>query len=259
MESSELATFSGDPNFMMSLGRGLLVLKVLAAAERPMTLADVSRRSDLSRAAARRCLYTLVQLGYVGAVSGGYAVRNEIMALGRGFLNPESLAVRAQSALDALRDELGESCSIGILEQDHVRYVARSEAFRIMSINLRIGSRLPLYATSMGRVLLAGLPMAERQAYLERISLTPLTTRTVIDKVQLAAILHGVARDGYAIIDQELEFGLRSVSVPILGKQGVVAAINAGTSAARVSVDDLTIRFVPALMRAALEIAQFGA
>lgn len=259
MESSELATFSGDPNFMMSLGRGLLVLKVLAGAERAMTLADVSRRSDLSRAAARRCLYTLGQLGYVASVGGGYVVRNDVLALGRGFMNPDSLAVRAQSALDALRDDLGESCSIGIIEQDHVRYVARSEASRIMSINLRIGSRLPLYATSMGRVLLAGLTVAERLAYLDRVTLTPLTSRTVTDKLQLAAILHGVERDGFAIIDQELEFGLRSVSVPILGKNGVVAAINAGTSAARVTTEDLAVRFVPALQRAALEIAQLGA
>jgi IclR family pca regulon transcriptional regulator len=128
-----------------------------------------------------------------------------------------------------------------------------------MSINLRIGSRLPLYATSMGRVLLAGLTVAERQAYLDRVTLTALTTRTVTDKLQLAAILHGVERDGFAIIDQELEFGLRSVSVPILGKNGVVAAINAGTSAARVMVEDLAVRFVPALQRAALEIAQLGA
>lgn len=259
MECDELDAFAGDPNFMMSLGRGLLVLKLLAAAERPMTLADLSRRSNLSRPATRRCLYTLSQLGYVASVGGEYIVRNDVLVLGRGFINERSLAARAQSTLDSLRDELGESCSIGILEQDQVRYIARSEAFRIMSINLRVGSRLPLYATSMGRVLLAGLPPRERQAYLDRISPVQLTSRTVTDKAALMAVLSCVERDGHAIIDQELEFGLRSVAVPIVGKLGVIAAINAGTSAARVTVEDLTLRFLPSLKRAAREISLAGA
>lgn len=256
MESSELATFAGDPNFMMSLGRGLLVLKLLAGAERPMTLAVVSRRSGLSRAAARRCLYTLGQLCYVEPGSRGYVIRNDVLALGRGFMNPESLAARAQPLLDVLRDELGESCSIGVLEQDHVRYVARSEASRIMSINLRIGSRLPLYATSMGRVLLAGRSVAERQAYLERIALTQLTPRTVTDKARLVTILTHVERDGFAIIDEELEVGLRSASVPISGKGGVIAAINVGTSSGRTSVKALKDKFVPVLQRVAREISR---
>lgn len=255
MESAELAMYAGDPNFMMSLGRGLLVLKLLAGAERPMTLADVSRRSGLSRAAARRCLYTLGQLGYVAPGIAGYVIHNDVLALGRGFMNPESFAVRSQPLLDALRDQLGESCSIGVLEQDHVRYVARSEASRIMSINLRVGSRLPLYATSMGRVLLAGQPVAGRQAYLDRVALTALTPLTVTDKARLTAILLAVERDGHAIIDQELELGLRSVSVPILSRNGVIAAINASTSTARVKIEDLRARYVPALANAAREIA----
>lgn len=255
MDNRELVGFAGDPDFMMSLGRGLLVLRLLAGGERPMSIADVSRRCDLSRAAARRCIYTLCQLGYVAQSAGGYVICTDTLALGRGLMDPNSLAMRAQPLLDMLRDELGESCSIGILDRDHVRYVARSEASRIMSINLRIGSRLPLYATSMGRVLLAGRSLAERQDYLARVTLTGLTARTVVDKARLATILAHVERVGFAIIDEELEVGLRSASVPITGKGGVIAAINVGTSSGRASVEDLKDKFVPVLQRVAREIS----
>lgn len=265
LNNDALEGFAGDPNFMMSLGRGLLVLRLLAGAERQMSLADVSRRSGLSRAAARRCLYTLCQLGYAkkgedgpggDAMRGtGYVICNDVLTLGRGLMNPNSLAVRAQPWLDALRDELGESCSIGVMERDHVRYVARAETSRIMSINLRIGSRLPLYATSMGRVLLAGCSLAERQDYLGRASLTPLTSRTMTDKAGLMTILAQVERDGFAILDEELEVGLRSVSVPIVKNGEVIAAINVGTSSARTTVELLRTRFVPILIRTAQEIS----
>jgi IclR family pca regulon transcriptional regulator len=265
LDNDALGGFAGDPDFMMSLGRGLLVLRLLAGSERQISLAEVSRRSGLSRAAARRCLYTLCQLGYAkkggegpggdGARGAGYVICNDVMTLGRGLMNPNSLAVRAQPLLDGLRDELGESCSIGVLERDHVRYVARAEASRIMSINLRIGSRLPLYATSMGRVLLAGCSLAERQDYLGRVRLTPLTARTVTDKACLSTILAQVERDGFAVLDEELEVGLRSVSVPILKNGKIIAAINVGTSSVRTNVETLKARFVPILNRTAQEIA----
>lgn len=258
MDASQLAAYGGDPDFMMSLGRGLLVLRLLAGSEHPISLADVSRRSGLSRAATRRCLYTLCRLGYARQGAAGYEVCHDVLALGRGLMNPNSLAVRAQPLLDALRDELGESCSIGVMDGDHVRYVARSEASRIMSINLRIGSRLPLYATSMGRVLLAGRSLAERQDYLARISMTSLTPRTVVDKARLTTILALVERQGFAIVDEELEAGLRSASVPIIGRNGVTAALNVGTSSARVGVEKLRSQCVPILQRVAREISLFA-
>lgn len=251
MKQTNLAAFSGDPNFMMSLARGLAVLQLVAAADRPVSLAEVSRRSGLSRAASRRCLYTLCQLGYVVQGERGYRPRHDILTLGPGFISSNSLAVRAQPLLDELRDELGESCSIGVIDDDHVRYIARAETTRIMSINLRVGSRLPLYATSMGRVLLAGLPLAEREAYLERITPHQLTPTTITDPRQLQTVLVKVADQGFAIVDQELEHGLRSASVPIIGKSGMIAALNVGTSAARVPLERLTAEFLPALLHRA--------
>lgn len=258
VDASQLADYSGDPDFMMSLARGLLVLRLLAGLEHPISLADVSRRSGLSRAAARRCLYTLCRLGYARQGAVGYEVCHDVLALGRGLMNPNSLAVRAQPLLDALRDELGESCSIGVMDGDHVRYVARSETSRIMSINLRIGSRLPLYATSMGRVLLAGCTLADRQAYLNRIVPTAFTPNTVVDKAQLATVLAQVERQRFAIVDEELEVGLRSVSVPIVGPSGVTSAVNVGTSSARMSVDKLRTHIVPVLQQAAREFSLFA-
>jgi IclR family pca regulon transcriptional regulator len=253
---SELAGFSGNPDFMMSLARGLHVLQLIVASERPMTLAEVSRRSGLSRAAARRALYTLSQLGHVKQVERGFILGNAALFLGRGFVPPHSLAAKAQPLLDALRDELSESCSLGVLDEDHVRYVARAEASRIMSITLRIGSRLPLYPTSMGRILLAGMEPAQRQEYFSRVSPTPLTPQTVTEPQQLARILDGVAKCGFAIVDQELENGLRSASVPILSRSGqVIAALNVGTAAARIPMEQLRSSFVPALQRCATTIA----
>lgn len=255
MPELDLSTFAGDPDFMMSLARGLAVMHLVASAERPVSLAEVSRRSGLSRAASRRCLYTLCQLGYVAHGESGYSPCNDILKLGRGFLVPNSLPVRAQPFLDALRDECGESCSIGVLDDDHIRYVARAEAARIMSITIRVGTRLPLYATSMGRVLLAGLAVARREDYLARTELRKLTSCTVTDKALLGNILRQVERDGYAIVDQELEWGLRSASVPIKGKNHILAALNIATPAARVSVDELRSRFLPALKRCAALIS----
>jgi IclR family transcriptional regulator, pca regulon regulatory protein len=251
----EISHFAGDPDFMLSLARGLMVLQLVVAAQRPVTLAEVSRRSGLSQAAARRCLYTLCQLGYVLRGSNGYTASHDVLTLGSGFRVPNSLAVRAQPLLDALRDECGESCSIGVLDNDHVRYAARAEAARIMSINIRVGTRLPLYATSMGRVLLAAQPQAVREAYLERKPLHRLTPFTVVDKPVLAAILQQVERDGHAIVDQELECGLRSASVPIASANGIEAALNIATPTARVSIDELENRFLPALKRCAAQIS----
>lgn len=256
MNQVEMTAFAGDPDFMMSLARGLVVMQLVVSADRSITLADVTRRSGLSRAASRRCLYTLCQLGYVEHGERGYSACHDVLRLGRGFLAPNSLAVRAQPLLDALRDECRESCSIGILDKDHIRYIARAEAARIISINIRVGSRLPLYATSMGRVLLAGLSAAQRDNYLGRVELKRFTNSTIVEKGVLAETLRQVERDGYAIVDQELEWGLRSASVPIYEKGSVIAALNIATPVARVSLDELQARFLPALKEASALISR---
>jgi IclR family pca regulon transcriptional regulator len=249
----------GDPDYMVSLARGLAVLRCFAEKQRPMTIAQASQETGLSRAAVRRCLYTLTQLGYALQEGQSYMLRPKTLALGYAYLSSSSLVARAQPILEQLRDELHESCSMGVMEEDEVYYVARAESSRIISVALRAGSRLPLYATSMGRVLLSGLSRAEREVYLRRTDLAPRTPRTITDRSELLAVLDRVAEDGFAIVDQELELGLRSVAVPVLGRNGIAASINIGTQAARVPLAELRSRYLPALRRASRDLTAMGA
>lgn len=241
----------GDPEFMTSLARGLAVMKCVAESEQPVTIAQASRRTGLSRGSVRRCLHTLSLLGYVGQDDGGYAVRRQALSLGHPYLSLNALAARAQPLLDTLRDTLHESCSLGVMEDDQLLYVARAEAMRIMSINLRVGSRLPLHATSMGRVLLAGQPHAVQEAYLARTMREKFTAKTIIGRAELLIELSGVDSRGYAIVDEELEPGLRSIAVPVSRHGKVVAALNVGTAASRKSVARLREVVLPALCEAA--------
>jgi IclR family pca regulon transcriptional regulator len=251
MTADQIDAFSGDPNFMASLARGLAVLSAFDEQHRVLNIAEVSERTGIPRAAVRRCFYTLEQLGYV---SGGprFELRPKVLSLGHAQLASMPHSENVQPVLDRCRDRLHESCSLGKLDGDEVFYVARSERIRVMAIALRVGSRLPAYCTSMGRVLLAQLPAADLDAYLSRVTLTELTPRTVTSKRRLRAVIAGVRRAQYAVVDQELEIGLRSIAVPVFDASGrVIAALNAGTSAARVPLKELTQRLLPELRIAA--------
>jgi IclR family pca regulon transcriptional regulator len=248
-------TRPNDPDFMLSLARGLSVIRCFADERRPMTIAQASRLSGLSRPAVRRCLHTLVELGYAVRTESRYELRPSTLALGYAYLSSNTLAQYVQPLLDRLRDQIGESCSLGLLDEDEVCYVARAEISRIMSISLRVGSRLPLYATSMGRVLLAGQSLGEREAYLDRTQIVAQTSRTQTDRIALLKIFAKVEEQGYAVVDQELEPGLRSVAVPVRDrKRHVIAALNIGTQAARVTAADLRSRLLPALQSVARDI-----
>ena len=185
-----------------------------------------------------------------------YALRPRILALGHAYLSSTPLVTAVQPLLDQLSSVLHESSSMAVLEGDEILYVARSSTTtRLMSIDLGIGSRLPAYCTSMGRVLLAGLSSADLDAYLSRVKLTKLTNRTVSEPAELKTVLNAVRRAGFAIIDQELEIGLRSIAVPVIGPAGkVVAAINIGTQSSRVSVAEMEQKFLPPLRAASHEL-----
>jgi len=248
----------GDPEFMTSLARGLAVMRCFAERQQPMTIAEAARETGLSRPAVRRCLHTLVRLGYAAQSGQSYMLRPKVLALGYAYLSSSPLASRAQPMLDTLRDEIGESCSLGVEEEDQVCYIARAESSRIMSIALRAGSRLPLYATSMGRVLLAARSRAEQEAYLRRTQRMALTERTETNAKTLLAIFAQVAEEGFAIVDQELEIGLRSAAVPVFQRGEVVAALNVGTPAARISPAELRAHFLPPLRRVATDLSRAG-
>jgi IclR family pca regulon transcriptional regulator len=255
--ASEIDGLTGDPNFMTSLARGLAVIRAFTQQRRHLTIAQLSQRTGIPRAAVRRCLYTLAKLGYVVADEArGYSLRPGILALGHAYLSSTPLATMVQPLLDHISDALHESSSMAVLEGDEILYIARSTTTtRLMSIDLGIGSRLPAYCSSMGRVLLASLSAAELDGYLSRVKLTRLTNRTIASASELKRALDGVRSDGFSVVDQELEIGLRSIAVPVTDPAGkVVASINVGTQSARVSVSEMETKFLPDLLFAAREL-----
>lgn len=240
---------------MLSLARGLSVIRAFADGQQSLSVADVARLTDISRAAARRCLYTLSVLGYASGADGVYTLTPAVLSLGYTYIGSTTLARVAQPVLERLSESLHESSSLAVQDGDDIVYLARAATRRILSIGLAVGSRLPAASTSMGRVLIAFAPEAERTAFLARVKLTRHTPRTIVDKARLAAELDRVHRQGYAIVDQELEVGLRSLAVPVRRPDGtVMAAINVGVQAGRVDAAMLERRFLPALRDAAAEI-----
>ena len=242
-------------DFVQSLDRGLAVIRCFSSEHPSLTLSEVAERTGLTRAAARRFLLTLQELGYVGSSGRQFSLRPRVLALGYAYLSSFSVAQIAQPHLEDLAEELHESCSVSVLDGDDLVYVARASANRIMTIALTVGTRLPPYPTSMGRVLLAHLPAGELDAYLSRAELRKLTERTVVDPADLRAILATVRSQGWAAVDQELEAGVRSIAVPIEDSSGkVVAAINASAHAARVPMRTLEKEFLPRLLGSARQI-----
>ena len=245
-----------DPDFMTSFARGLAVIRAFADSRKPQTIAQISQQTGIPRAAVRRCLHTLRQLGYVDAELNNFALRPKVLTLGYSYLSSTPLTIAAQPCLNAVSKALGESSSLAVLEEDQVLYVARAATSRVMSVSLSAGSRLPAYCTSLGRVLLAHLPQAELDAYFARTDLQPRTEHTVTDEARLREVLAGVARDGYAINNEELELGLRSIAVPVRGASGrVLAALNVGAQAVRVTPDIMLSEFLPVLRKGAQELS----
>ncbi|HEX6138160.1 MAG TPA: IclR family transcriptional regulator C-terminal domain-containing protein [Casimicrobiaceae bacterium] len=254
----EVRDLAGDPNFMTSLARGLAVIRAFSQQRQRLSIAQISLRTGISRAAVRRCLYTLGRLGYVGSDDGrNFALRPRILALGHAYLSSAPLATSAQPLLDQVSAAVHESCSMAILDGDDLVYVARSSSSaRIMSIDLGVGSRLPAFCTSMGRVLLGALTAPELNEFLKRLAAKPYTNRTIVAKDKLRDLIAAAREAGFAVVDQELEIGLRSIAVPVLDARGRPAcAINVSTQAARVPAADMERRFLPALRTAAADLS----
>lgn len=243
---------TGDPNFMASLARGLHVIRAFSEYRRHLTISQISQSTGLSRAAVRRCLYTLTTLGYAAEDNKRFSLRPQVLTLGHAYLSSTPLAVLAQPYLDEVSRALHESCSAAILDGDDIVYICRSAETRIMSISLLVGARLPAYCTSMGQVLLAHLPGDDLEVYLKQVHLVARTDRTTTSVAKLRKALVQVRDAGFALLDQELEVGLRSIAVPVRDALGqVVAAINVGTHASRASPADMRAGFLPRLRECA--------
>src|ERR1700754_2840240 len=197
-QASMSTTKSRNSDFVQSLERGLAVIRAFDAEHRELALSDVARATGLTRAAARRFLLTLVKLGYVNLADGRFSLRPRVLELGYAYLSSLTLPEVAQPHMEALVAKVNESSSISVLDDLEVVYVVRVPTRRIMSITLSVGTRLPAYATSMGRVLLANLPDAELTELLERTELRPLSSHTITDVVSLRAALDRVRRQGWA-------------------------------------------------------------
>ncbi|GIJ26615.1 IclR family transcriptional regulator [Micromonospora qiuiae] len=243
--------------FVQSLERGLAVIRAFDAERPQLTLSEVARVTGLTRAAARRFLLTLVELGYVHTDGRLFSLRPRILDLGYAYLSSLSLPEVAQPHMEALVAQVHESCSVSVLDGDEVVYVARVPTKRIMTVGISVGTRFPAYATSMGRVLLAARPADWLDDYLATAQLRPLTRRTVTDAAKLRAILTKIAAQGYAIVDQELEEGLRSLAAPIHGDDGsVIAAVNVSAHASRGSFEAIRKELLPPLLAAAKRIEE---
>lgn len=254
------STTAGDPNYMTSLERGLAVLQAFSQERRVLTTSQISQRTGIPRAAVRRCLYTLTKLGFVTEEDNRlFSLRPRVLKLGHAYLATTPLAHAAQPVLRHISTTLNESSSVAILDGDEILYIARASTSRIMSIDLHIGSRLPAYCTSMGRVLLAHFSDEALDAYLDRTKLIQYTPRTIVSRDGLRSTLESVRANGYALVDQELEIGLRSIAVPILGAgRRVTAALNVGVQAARISIAEMESRMLPVLREGAQELALLG-
>jgi IclR family pca regulon transcriptional regulator len=250
---AEVVPRSSD--YVQSLERGLAVIRAFDAEHRELTLSDVARATGLTRATARRFLLTLAELGYVTASDGRFSLRPRVLELGYPYLSSLSLPELAPPHMERLVARVNESSSISVLDETDIVYVVRVPTRRIMSITLSVGTRLPAYATSMGRVLLAGLSDHELDELLARTELRPLTTRTVTAPDVLERLLVRVRRQGYALTDQELEQGLRSIAVPIRDRAGAVtAALNVSVHASRATSAALKRDVLPLLLETAAAI-----
>lgn len=233
---------------MGGLAKGLSVIETFTADHARQSIAEVASASGLDRATARRCLLTLAHLGYADYDGKFFTLTPRVLRLGTACLATMPLPQMVQPWLDRLSETLGESSSVSILDGDEIVYIARASQRKVMSISLMPGSRLPAFCTSMGRVLLAALPEAEVEQRLAMRSLLARTTYTVTNPSDVMARIAAARADGFAIIDQEVELGLRSIAVPILDARGhTVAALNLGVPALTESPSALQTRYLPAL------------
>ena len=244
-----------DPDFVRALARGLTVLEAFDADRPSMTLSEVAARVGLTRGSTRRLLLTLAQLGYVGVDGSSFSLRPRVLRLGYGYLSALPVWTAARPVVEAVAAETGESCSVSVLDGTDIVYVVRAAARRIVNDYLAIGTRLPAYATSMGKVLLAALPEPELRRYLDSTRMERLTATTLADGRALLRALEETRRRGWAVNDEEIEPGLRSIAVGIPGGKGPAAAINVSVRASLVPVEALQ-DYLPPLRRAAQSIGE---
>ncbi|MGY2747713.1 IclR family transcriptional regulator domain-containing protein [Arthrobacter sp. UYCu723] len=241
--------------YVQSLARGLAVIRAFDTDHPKMTLTEVAARTNLTRATARRFLYTLVELDYVRTDGKIFALTAKVLQLGFAYLSGLSLPQLAQPHLEELSHRLGESTSAAVLDGTDIAYIARVATRRIMTVSITVGTRFPAYATSMGRVLLAALPPAGLEKYLASTDIRPLTPHAIGTRKELLAELDTVRTQGWCLLDQELEPGLMSIAAPVHDGPKTVAAINVSLQAQPVAVRPDPAAYLDSVRKAAVTTA----
>lgn len=246
-----------ERDMMGGLAKGLRVIEAFSAERPRLSISDAAEIAGLDRATTRRCLLTLSELGYAAYDGKFFTVTPKVLRLGTGCLATMPLPRIVQPLLDRLSEEIGQSTSVSILDETEIVYVARAAQQRVMSIALMPGSRLPAYCTSMGRVLLSAQTAERQHDILEASGLVARTDKTMTGMDALLAEIEVTGHRGYALIDQEVEIGLRSIAVPLKSvRSQTVAALNVGLAASVASMEDLVERYLPALLAVQRELAR---
>ena len=246
-----------DKEYMATLAKGLAVLRAFGEDRPTMTLSEAAAALDLSRATARRILRTLADLGYVVQDGRSFALAPRILEIGFRYLSTQSWIDRALPLMKGISEGLQESCSASILQETEIVYVARVPTQRIMSTVLAVGTRLPAFHTSMGRIQLGFLPEDEIWRRLRSVRIEPYTPATITDLKALVERVQEDRRQGFSIVDEELERGLRSIAVPLVSRSGrVVAAMNVSSHSHRTTRNEMREKFLPRLSDAARQLSQ---
>ncbi len=247
---------SDDPDFVNALARGLAVITAFGQQSEQMTLTEVAEKLGLSRGTARRFLLTLEALGYLRSDGKSFRLTPKTLDLGYAYLSSLPLWKTAQPIMQEVVNEIDESCSLGVLDGRDVVYIARVPPKHSTFIHVPPGTRMPAHLNAMGQVLLSGLSSADLDRYFSSAKLNVFTEYTLVEPEAIRRKIERVAKDGYAISDQQLEIGMRSIAVPIRSNSGQIeASINATAGGNRASRDDLINRFLPVLRRAASQLA----
>lgn len=241
-----------------SFERGLAVMEILAAHPAGLTLTETADKAGLTRAGARRFLLTLVAADYAIQTGRRFTLSPRLLSVARTWLQGSSLWTYAEPFLREVSSRLNESCSAAVLSGEDVVYVARVPGRHILSVALHVGTRLPAWCTSMGRVLLSDLPPPQLKEFLASATIERKTEKSITDRKKLAAEIGKVAQAGFAIVDEELEIGLRSIAVPIRDRaRKIVAAINVSTQSSRFTNAEMEQEILPHLLEAARSIEDF--
>jgi IclR family pca regulon transcriptional regulator len=248
---------ASGPDFLEALARGLRVLEVFNQDRKQLTLSDIAKLVDLPRASVRRTLHTLVQLGYAEMDDRLFRLRPRVLMLARAFLLSNAVSDILQPAVERLSEEVNESCSAAVLDGEDIMMIAHASPKRIIPVSAQVGFRLPAVQTALGRVLLATLGGRQLDGFLSQVHPKKLTKSSTVDRSELRKAILKTREDGYALVDQEVEVGFRSIAVPLRKLDGrAIAALNIGANSERIPLKAMHSEFLPKLHALAKELQQ---